>query len=175
MKKIFKIYLIVMVLSLGISLLWSQVPIIKQTVHFLLDPSVGNLLNWNLYLGMFSVIFFFVLATTLIQKYTTDQEALKKIRDEQKAMQQEAKEARSNPEKMAEITKKQMESFQKTMEITMGSILYTFIPFILFFRWFSDYFSVVNFKFFGFMSWFWFYLLFSIIFSMILRKVLKVQ
>jgi uncharacterized membrane protein (DUF106 family) len=60
----------------------------------------------------------------------------------------------------------------------MRPLLYTAIPFVLFFRWFADYFSnpfFAAFRFFGFLSWFWFYLIGSIIFSSIFRKVLKVS
>jgi len=46
---------------------------------------------------------------------------------------------------------------------------------ILLFRWFMDYFSAIpDFRFLGFFTWFWFYLLSYMIFSGIIRKVLKV-
>jgi uncharacterized membrane protein (DUF106 family) len=63
----------------------------------------------------------------------------------------------------------------KIMELSMRSAFYTIIPFILLFRWFMDYFAEMpEFRFVGFFSWFWFYLVFAIIFSSILRKVLRV-
>jgi hypothetical protein len=76
---------------------------------------------------------------------------------------------------MAEYNKKNMEMIPQQFKLNMGSWAYTMIPFVLFFRWFSDYFLVLgNPKFFGFMGWFWFYLISSIIFSSILRKKLDV-
>jgi len=76
---------------------------------------------------------------------------------------------------MLEFQKKQFEKIPETMELTMKPLLYTAIPFIILIRWFSDTFKNLNDpEFFGFMSWFWAYLLLAIIFSIILRKLLKV-
>jgi len=161
-------------LVFGARFLWSKVPVIKETVHFVLDPTAGSLLNWDKTLGMFIIVFVIAVILTLIQKYGTDQETLKKIKEEQKFLQEEIKKYKDNPDKILELNKKQMEIIPKTFDITMKPLIYTFIPFILFFRWFNDYFSSLNFRFFGFLSWFWFYLIFSIIFSNILRKVFKV-
>ncbi len=170
------VFVLVMIASFLIAGLWDRVPIIKESVHFVLDPTAGKLLNLNIYLGMFVIVFLFTLLTILVQKYLTDQNELKRIKDEQKIMQEEMKKYRDNPDKLLELNKKQMESFPKTMELTMAPLIYTFVPFILFFRWFSDYFagSLADFKFFGFLSWLWFYFIFSIVFSSILRKIFKV-
>jgi uncharacterized membrane protein (DUF106 family) len=166
--------LFVMLASFFIVGLWSRVPLIKEIVHLLLDPTAGFLLNWDRTLGMFIVVFIISFMLTLIQKYGTDQETLRRIKGEQKILREEMKKYKNEPEKIMELNKKQLEIIPKTFDITMKPLLYTFIPFILFFRWFHDYFSAVQFEFFGFLSWFWFYLIFSIIFSSILRKVLKV-
>ena len=166
--------LILMVASFIIAGLWTKVPAIGNTVHFILDPTAGKLLGINMYLGMTVIVLLFTLATTLVQKYGTDQEELRKLKAEQKALQEEAKKYRDHPEKLLEFNKKQMEMIPKTFDLTMKPLIYTFIPFVLFFRWFSDFFLINKFEFFGFMSWFWFYLLGSIVLSMILRKIFKV-
>jgi len=169
------IMLLVMLAGFAIAGAWNY-PIIKDSVHFVLDPSVGALLNLNPMFGMIVIVFFIVLITTLIQKYATNQEELKKLKQEQKILQEEMKKYKNQPDKLLEFQKKQLEFVPKTFDLTMKSLVYTFIPIILFFRWFNDYFTtnLVNYKFLGFLSWFWFYLIASIIFSSILRKVLKV-
>jgi len=61
----------------------------------------------------------------------------------------------------------------KIMSITMKGSFFTIIPFVLLFRWFMEFFSqpaFESFKFFGFLNWFWFYLIFTMIFSGFLRK-----
>ncbi len=79
------------------------------------------------------------------------------------------------PEKMMEFQKNLWPTTMKIMEVSMKSSLFTIIPFILLFRWFMDFFTAIpDFRFFGFLSWFWFYLIFSIVFSSVLRKALKV-
>lgn len=166
---------IVMIISLMIAFFWDSSPFIKNTVHAILNPTAGTLLNLNLTWGMITLVFLITLAMTLIQKYGTDQETLRELKKEQKILQEEAKKYREHPEKLIEFQKKQMEFIPKTLKLSMRPIMITGIPLILFFRWFIDFFSVAgNPKFFGFFSWFWFYLISSIVLSSILRKVLKV-
>jgi uncharacterized membrane protein (DUF106 family) len=154
---------------------WDKITFLKEGVHSALDPSIGALLQWNLTVGMIIVVLAITLITTLIQKYTTDQKALKELREEQKILQEEMKKFKDNPEKVAELSKKQMEFLPRTFKLTSRSVLYTGLPFILFFRWFSDFFTTMgNPLFFGFMTWFWFYFIFTILFSTFLRKWLKV-
>lgn len=154
---------------------WDKWDFLKQGVHDILDPSLGALINWNLTLGMAAIVFLITLITTIVQKYATDQNALKELREEQKLLQKEMKKYENNPEKMMEFSKKQWEVIPKTMKLTGRATLYTGVPFILLFRWFADIFTQLGEpKFFGFVSWFWFYFICAMIFSSILRKYLKV-
>jgi uncharacterized membrane protein (DUF106 family) len=121
------------------------------------------------------IVFLITLITTVIQKYATDQKALKELKEEQKLLNEEMKKFRADPEKMMELNKKNMEIIPKTFKLTSRSILFTGIPFILFFRWFNDFFITKGSPlFFGFLSWFWFYFIFAMVFSGILRKYMKV-
>jgi uncharacterized membrane protein (DUF106 family) len=178
---------LIMAASILIAELWNQIPIIKNSVDSALNPSLGVLLKWNLGLGTPAnwnfdlslgatiIIFFITFITTLIQKYATDQKALKELREEQKKIQEEMKQNRDNPQKMSELSKKQMEFIPKTFRLTSRSILYTGIPLILFYRWFNDIFTSLNNPLiFGIFSWFLFYIIAAMVFSTILRKVLKV-
>ncbi len=182
----FLLIFLIMFASLAIAFYWDKALWIKNSVHALLDPSAGALLNWNLTIGMLIIVFMITLITSLIQKYTTDQKALKELREEQKILQEEMKKYQNNPAKVSELSKKQLEFIPKTMKLTSRGILFTGIPFILLFRWFYDFFVLVNedLKFFGFWSvngtflnapgWFWFYFVFAIVFSSFLRKFLKI-
>lgn len=167
--------IIVMIASMVIAFWWDTIPAVKDAVHSILDPSMGVFLQWNLVFGMMIIVFLITLITTIIQKYATDQKALKELKEEQKILQKEIEKYKQNPEKMAELSKKQLEFIPKTFKLTSRSVLFTGIPFILFFRWFTDVFTAMGEpKFFGFMSWFWFYFIFTMIFSSFLRKWLKV-
>jgi len=165
----------VTIISLAMAVFWDKFPFIKNAIHTVLDPSAGALLKLHLTLGMLVVVFVITLITTLIQKYATDQKALKELKQEQKILQEEMKKYRDNPAKISELSKKQLEFIPRTFKLTSRSVLFTGIPFILFFRWFYDFFAAMGEpKFFGFLSWFWFYLIFTMIFSGILRKYMKV-
>lgn len=173
----FKGVFIAMIASIFIAILWDSFPVIKNTAHAVLNPTAGALLNWNITLGMTILVFIISIFMTLIQKYGTDQETLKRMRNEQKRLNEEMKKVENSREKMMELQKESMKMAVPMMKLSMRPIVYTAIPLILFFRWFADFFSASgfsNFLFFGFLSWFWFYLIGSIIFSSILRKIMNV-
>jgi uncharacterized membrane protein (DUF106 family) len=171
----FRLIFIVMIISLIIVSLWDKVPIIKDTVHAILDPTAGVLLDFNVFWGMLIIVSIISLIVSLTQKYGTDQETLRELKKEQKILQEEMKKFKENPQKLLELQKKQFEFIPKTMKLTMRPIIYTGIPLLLFFRWFNDYFTALGgYEFFGFMSWIWFYLLFSILFSSVFRKLFKI-
>jgi uncharacterized membrane protein (DUF106 family) len=171
MNKGIKIALIVMVIGFAFSFVYPKVPILKQSIHAVLNPTFGTLLNYNATIGLIIITAIMSLILTLVQKYTTNQEELRKLRAEQKILQEEMKKYKDHPEKLLELQKQQLAFMPRTMDITMGSMAYTAIPILLFFRWFYDYFAENPVKIFGFMGWIWAYLLLSIIFSMIYRKV----
>ena len=174
----FGLIFLVLIASIAIASLWDKVSIISKSVHSILDPLIGQLLNWNLTWGMTILVFIITIIMTLVQKYGTDQEKLKSLKEEQKIINEEMKKFRDNPQKVLELQKKQFEFLPIMMKHSMRPIVYTGIPLILLFRWFMDYFSSVSlegFKFFGFFTWFWYYLVASIIFSIIIRKIFNVH
>lgn len=175
MSSIFKIMFVLMGISLLIVFIWDSVPFIKNTVNSILDPSAGVLLNWNITWGMLILISIIALITTLIQKYVTDQKALRELKQEQKELQKEMRKYSQHPEKMLELNKQSFSIMPKIMSITMKGTMVTMIPFVLLFRWFLGYFSEIpDFRFFGFLGWIWFYLIFIVIFTSIFKKLLKV-
>ena len=171
-----KLILLVMLISFIIAGAWDKVEIIKKPVHFILNPSFGSLLNWDLLWGMVIIIIIINILLTIIHKYTTDQEALKALKVDQKKLQAEMKELKGQPAKMMELQKQQMAQIPKSFEHVMKPLIYTAIPIILFFRWFNDYFVAIDSpKIFIGLGWFGTYLIFSIIASIALRKILRVH
>jgi uncharacterized membrane protein (DUF106 family) len=166
--------LLVMALSLVIAFYWTNLTFIKTPIHAALDPTAGKLLGWNANIGMIVIAAIIGLAIILVQKYTTDQKTLREIKKEQKLIQEEIKKYKHDQEKFLELNKKQMALLPKTMDITLRPVIYTSVPIILFFRWFNDYFAANPVKIFGFLSWIWAYLILSIIFTSIFRKVFDV-
>lgn len=164
-----------MIASLAAATLWDKVPIIGESVHIAFDPSLGKMLDWNVTIGLIIITAVLNLITTLIHKKVTDQDMLKTIKEEQKLVNEEMKLYKDNPGKTMELSKKSMELAFKTFPITMRPVVYTAIPFILLIRWFGDYFKTNPVKILGFMSGFWAYIVFFVVFSIIWRKILKVH
>ncbi|MEK6897755.1 MAG: EMC3/TMCO1 family protein [Nanoarchaeota archaeon] len=172
-------FFIVTFLLMGVSLIiassWDKFPAVKNFVDGILNPTAGMLINWNPTIGSLFVFFLIALVSTVTQKYLTDQETLRELRKEQKEINEEIKKYRDNPKKSMELQSSLMPTTMKMMEINMKGSAFTIIPMILLFRWFMEIFlELGNPVFFGFLSWFWFYLLSLISFSIILRKVLNV-
>jgi uncharacterized membrane protein (DUF106 family) len=165
---------IIMALSILIAGFWDQIPYLKSSINYVLNPTAGWLLTWNKTIGMLIVVLVISFISIIAQKYATDQKQLKELRKEQKLLQEEMKKFREHPEKLMELQKKQMEFLPKTMKLSTRAILFTGVPFILLFRWFNDYFIASPFNFLGFLSWFWFYLIFTLIFTAIFRKILDI-
>lgn len=167
----FRVIVVFFLLIMLIGLNWNKWTWLSGSIHAAFDPTLGALLNWNLEFGMLIILFVLAVIMTFVQKYTTNQEELKEIRRTQKELQAEAKKHQNDPKKSMEIQKELMSLMPKQMKLGMRTIVYTGIPFILFFRWFNDYFtSIGSPKFFGFIGWFVFYLVFFMLFSTILKK-----
>ena len=171
----FRLIVIFMLASMVLVLSWDKLPWLKNGIHAIFDPTMGALLNWNLVIGMTIILAVLSYLMTLAQKYTTDQDELKRIRKLQKELQKKSRENQHDPKKAMEINKELMSLMPKQMKLSMRSIVYTGIPLLLFYRWFNDYFIAAGSpKFFGFMGWFWFYLIAYFIFSSIARKWMDV-
>lgn len=169
----FVIIFVVMLVSLLVASLWNTMPAIKNSVNVVLNPTAGALLSWHLVGGMTILVMLLSLFMTIIQKYTTDQETMGEMRDEQKKLHEEMKKHSPGSKEYTDLSMRSMKFLAPMMKMGMRPLAYTAIPIILLFRWFQDYFTLVDFKFWIF-TWFWFYLVGTIIFSSIFRKILKV-
>ncbi len=144
-----------------------------------LDSTLNFLLGWTIKLakpwGIVIVSFIITLLTTLVYKYFTDQEALKKIKEDNKKLQEEMKNHKDNPTKMAELQKEMLQkSLIEPMKHQVKPLIITFLPFLLIFGWLRTTYQTAGPMLFG-LEWFGTYFVTSIIFSIILRKLLKVE
>lgn len=100
-----------------------------------LDPVFNPLLQLPIAWVILIISFVIALIISVIYKYTTDQDLMKRLKEEMKALQKEMKELKQNPEKMMAVQKKAMETNMKYMMQSMKSTLFTFIPIIIIFGW----------------------------------------
>jgi len=131
-----------------------------------LIPSPYNLIIFSLALSV---------ALTLSYKYITNQKLMKELKDEMKIYQKEMKEHKNNPEKMLDLQKKVMEKNMKYMMQSFKPTLITMIPVLIIFAWLRAYYVALDDPavLFG-LSWIWVYIIFSVLFSLVLRKLMKV-
>ncbi len=134
----------------------------------------GWVLKFDPVYGIAVVAFIITLLSTLAYKYLTDQEALKKLKEDNKKLQEDMKNAKGDVKKMTELQK---EAFQKgfiePMKHQMKPIIVTFIPFVVVFTWLRNTYQNQGEILFS-LGWFGTYIIFSILFSILLRKALKV-
>lgn len=103
----------------------------------ILNPIMQPLLNLSPFLGILILAFVISLLITLAYKYLTNQQEMKRLKDEQKEFQKKMKELRSNPEELLKIQKEAMSKNFEYMKQSFKPTLYTMLPILLIFGWMS--------------------------------------
>ncbi len=135
--------------------------------------TLGPFVSWNPAFSLLILAFAMTLISTLIYKYTTDQASMKIFKEQSKQLQQEMRLLKDNPGKMMEKNKELREMNMKVMKQSFKPLIYTFIPFGIIFFGLRNLYEPLGKILFG-LSWLWIYIIASIIFSIVLRKLLKV-
>ena len=136
-----------------------------------------------------SIIVFSLIITTglsFLYKKLINKEEFERLKEKQKELREKAKEYKNNPEKLTGLQKEMIEDSMASMKLTLKPMMVSFIPLILVFyglkKLYMDMVGVGN-----IISWTrnlpiihdgagWLlcYIVFSLIFSMILRKAFKI-
>ena len=143
----------------------------------LFDPTLGWLLNsFPAPYGLLAISFILTLMITLIYKYAVDQEIMKTLKGDLKALQKEAKALKDDPKAAMAKQKEAMSKNMEYMKMSFKPMLITFIPIILIFGWMRGHYEGLGNPdvFFG-LSWLWSYIVFSLVMSIALRKIMKVH
>jgi len=139
---------------------------------------IVEILQQNTLLSIIGISAALALGSTLVYKFATDQALVKAIREEVKKIQVEMKENKGNPQKLAELQNKVMPLNLKLMSQSFRPMLITIVPFIILFALLGRVYGtmiVVPLSFWeGHLGWIGTYIIFSIIFTTLLRKALKV-
>lgn len=145
----------------------------SQSITGFFNLTIGPFASWSPFSSLMIISFILTLATTLIYKYATDQKMMKSFKEETKKLQDEIKLLKNNPNKMIEKNKELMEKNMKMMSQSFKPLLYTFVPFAVIFFGLRNIYEPFGKIIFG-LSWIWIYILSSVIFSILLRKLMKV-
>lgn len=155
--------------------------------QFLLD--ITKFTVWKLPEGLISIVIFSFLVTlliTFIYKWTTNQKELKELKERQKQLQGRMKECKDNPEKMTEINRESAQIAKKMLKNSFKPMLFTFIPILIIFYFLKEVYTqagVGNIIAWGTnlpligdgAGWFLSYIVLGMVFSIIIRKVLKIH
>lgn len=100
-----------------------------------LDPVLRPLLSLGPLATIFIVSLVVSAITTIVYKYATDQNKLRKLKADMKRYQKKAMASKNDPDKAMQYQKEMMKLNGDYMRSSMKSMLYTFIPILLFFGW----------------------------------------
>ncbi len=118
------------------------------------------------------IVFSFIvtLFITIVTYFISDRDRMKELKEKQKKLQKEMKNYKDNPEKMLELQKELMKDMPEQMKHSFKPMLITLIPLLLVFTWFRNIYNPL-------LGGWWiaYYIVASMIFSIVLRKIFKLQ
>jgi len=132
---------------------------------------IVQLIQNNPRTGIIVLSFLATLFITIVNYFLTDREKMKEIKQRQKDLRKQMKEVKNDPEKVMELNKKMLEDFPEQMKHMYKPLLVTMIPILIFFNWLRGLFVETSIS--G--SWFWWYLVSAILFSIVIRKGFGLQ
>ncbi len=100
-----------------------------------LNPVLQPLLDMSPFWGIIILALIITLIITLAYKFFTNQNEMKRLKDQQKEFQKRMKELKDKPEEMMKIQKEAMKANLEYMKHSFKVTLITFIPIILIFGW----------------------------------------
>lgn len=107
--------------------------------------------------------------STLITKWLTNQEHLKDLKKRQKELSEEMKKHKDNPDKLMALQSEALKITGVMMKSSFKPLLITFIPFLILLYWLRAVFTPIMGT-----GWIWWYIVASLVSSIVLRKVMKV-
>ena len=135
-------------------------------------------------LNIIIISFILTLIVNLAMKLFTNQKVMKALKEESELVKEEMKKFKNDPQKILELQKKTMETSMKYLRHSLPATLVTLLPLLFIFGWlrktFPENMVLLNFPInlpllgSGF-GWLGSYILFSIIFNIVLRKLLKIH
>lgn len=132
---------------------------------------IQNLIVSNPKLSIVIISFLVSLFITVIRYFMIDKDKMKAIKEKQKALREEMKQYKNNPEKMMEINQKMLEDMPEQMKQSFKPMIITLIPILIIFAWMRSIYALTDIA----NTWLWWYIISSIIFSLILNKGFGLQ
>jgi len=129
--------------------------------------TITEVVQANPKLSLAVVAFIATLFSTLVHKWMTNQEHMKNLKARQKELQKEMKEAKGK--RRLELQDELLRLSGTMMKSSMRPLLITMAPLLILFGWLRGAYGEVL------SGWIWWYIGFSIVFSTVIRKTLKIN
>lgn len=130
-----------------------------------------TLIQTNPKIGIIILSLLVTIVLTILTYFVTDRNLMKTIKEKQKKLREEMKAYKHDAQKMMEINKKMMEDFPVQMKQSFKIMIITVLPLLIFFNWLRSTFATTSLA----DNWIWWYIISSVIFSIILRKLFKMD
>ena len=154
--------------------------VFEKTLNFLFGWAINLGSPWNIIV----ISFILTLIVDLSMKFLSNQKAMKFLKEEAESIRKEITKFKHDPQKMMELQKKQVESSMKYMKHSLTPTAFTLLPLLVIFNWLRNTFppgeTLINLPFTipligSSLGWLGTYIISSIIFNLILRKLLKLH
>lgn len=132
---------------------------------------ITELIQNNPRIGIIVITFLMSLFVTVVNYFMIDKDKMKELKDRQKHLKAEMKKCRDNPQKMMELNKQMMADMPEQLKHSFKPMLVTIIPLLILFKWLRTLFTITPIA----STWFWYYIGFSMLFSIVLRKIFGLQ
>src|SRR3989344_8359729 len=99
------------------------------------NPVLLPLLNKSPFIGILILSLILSLIVVLVYKYFTNQQEMKRLKEQQKEYQQKFKELKDKPDEMMKLQKEAMGKNFEYMKHSLKATLITMLPIILVFSW----------------------------------------
>lgn len=131
--------------------------------------TIKEMMTANPKIALLIVSVIVTLISTLAHKWLTNQEHMKSLKKRQKEIQKELKGCKDEC-KMKELNAEMLKMTGVMMKASFKPMFVTIIPFLLLFGWLRGIYVPILGN-----GWIWYYLGFSVVASIILRKVMDVS
>jgi uncharacterized membrane protein (DUF106 family) len=132
---------------------------------------ISNLIQSNPKATIIGFSALMALFISIVNYFVLDKERMSYLKQQQKALQEKLKnhQKEGNHDAMMELNKEMLSNMSETIKHSFKPTLITIVPVLIFFNFIKNSYALTSLE----SSWFWWYLVSVVIFSIIFRKVLR--
>jgi len=130
--------------------------------------AITEVIKSNPKLSLLVISFMVTLFSTFMHKWLTNQEHMKSLKARQKEIQKELK-GQKDPDVLKELNAEMLKLTGVMMKSTFRPMFITIVPLLILFAWLRGTYAPIL------SGWLWWYIGFSVVFSMVIRKIFDIH